>query len=98
MELVTKHDVTPDLRTMRQRVEGEIASILKDQYGQSVDPQIPIKYYLDFKSDRSLIQLREALERIEKGTYGHCALCSQPIPNHVLENSPVAVLCGSCRR
>ena len=98
MDLLTKHEVKADLRTLRQRVEGEIVSILRDQYGQSVDPHIPIKYYLDFKSDRGLIQLREALERIEQGTYGRCMLCSKPIPDHVLQNSPVAVFCGSCRR
>jgi RNA polymerase-binding transcription factor DksA len=42
--------------------------------------------------------LREALERIELGTYGRCMLCSQPIPGHVLHNSPAAIFCGSCRR
>jgi hypothetical protein len=86
-----------DLRGFKQQVEGKIAEILREEYGQSIDPLIPIKYYLDFKSDQILVELRDALERIEKGTYGRCALCSRPIPEHILESSPATIFCGSCR-
>lgn len=37
-----------------------------------------------------------ALARIEKGTYGHCAVCGDPIDSQRLEILPTATLCHSC--
>src|SRR2546423_7031776 len=40
-----------------------------------------------------LTEVRNALERIEKGTYGKCVVCGQPIPEKRLEALPWAARC-----
>jgi len=44
-----------------------------------------------------LLQVEEALERIEKGTYGACAHCGSPIPRPRLDAIPWARLCIDCQ-
>ena len=41
-------------------------------------------------------QVNDALERIEKGTYGLCLECGKPIPQARLEAIPEAELCLNC--
>ena len=43
-----------------------------------------------------LSQIREALERIEGGSYGRCAVCSGPIPFERLFVFPEAPECTDC--
>lgn len=43
-----------------------------------------------------LQQVNDALQRIEDGTYGYCAICGKPIPEARLEAIPEAELCLSC--
>ncbi|HAG99869.1 MAG TPA: transcriptional regulator, partial [Ktedonobacter sp.] len=40
-----------------------------------------------------LTEVQNALERIEKGTYGTCIVCGQPIPEKRLEALPWAARC-----
>lgn len=77
-------------------MEQEIRVILKEQYAQTVDEDMPVRYYLDFKANVRLEQLREALQRIEESTYGTCLACKAEIPQYILEESPCALFCGSC--
>jgi RNA polymerase-binding transcription factor DksA len=39
-----------------------------------------------------------ALDRIENGTYGHCATCGDGIPYERLSVVPETVYCVNCRR
>jgi RNA polymerase-binding transcription factor DksA len=41
--------------------------------------------------------LDEALERVERGTYGVCLGCQEPIPPGRLERLPEAAYCASCQ-
>lgn len=41
----------------------------------------------------TLAQVRQALERVEDGTYGTCEVCGQPIGEDRLEARPWAVRC-----
>jgi len=43
-------------------------------------------------------QLQEALERMDSGDYGTCALCHQTIEYERLSTYPEAPVCGRCRR
>jgi len=43
-------------------------------------------------------RLKNALERIDKGSYGTCAYCLSPISYERLEAMPDAVVCMSCAR
>jgi RNA polymerase-binding protein DksA len=42
-------------------------------------------------------QLEEALDRMEKGTYGICTVCKKPIPIVRLEAVPTATKCFECK-
>ena len=80
----------------RQRVEREIRAILRDEYGLTADMDTPVRYYLDFRTNRRLLELRDVLERMERGTFGICIMCGGSIPDVRLADSPVARLCDSC--
>ena len=86
------------LEGVRARLERRVSTILREEYGRAVEPGIPVRYYLDFTSDRRLQQLREALERMDNGTYGACVICGRAIAHSIMMKSPLALLCGSCRK
>ncbi len=44
-----------------------------------------------------LDEVEGALSRIEKGTYGVCARCGDPIPPERLEARPESTLCVACK-
>jgi RNA polymerase-binding transcription factor DksA len=44
----------------------------------------------------ALLETRQALERLDKGTYGICEGCATPIPSERLEAIPHARRCVSC--
>ncbi len=49
--------------------------------------------------ERKLIRkIREALQRIEDGTYGICELCGEDISKQRLEARPVTTLCIECKK
>lgn len=86
------------LEEVRARLERRVCAILREEYGRAVEPGVPVRYYLDFTSDRRLQQLREALERMDSGTYGACVICGRAISRSIMMKSPLALLCGSCRK
>ena len=45
---------------------------------------------------RSLLKIREAIDRIDMGDYGVCASCDAAISDNRLESSPEADYCDSC--
>jgi RNA polymerase-binding protein DksA len=45
-----------------------------------------------------MTQVERALERLDKGTYGRCESCSQPIPKPRLQAFPSATLCVKCKQ
>ena len=45
-----------------------------------------------------LVQMERAMERLDKGTYGHCESCSQPIMKARLQAFPSATLCVKCKQ
>jgi DnaK suppressor protein len=49
------------------------------------------------KGTSYLLELEEALKRIEKGTYGVCESCGQKIPPRRLEAYLAARLCVQCK-
>lgn len=48
------------------------------------------------KSDR-ILQIREALKRLNNGTYGTCEVCGENIAVRRLEVRPEATLCIHCK-
>lgn len=45
-----------------------------------------------------MTQVERALERIDKGTYGRCESCVEPIPKARLQAFPSATLCVRCKQ
>ncbi|MBN3930406.1 hypothetical protein IQ279_12305 [Streptomyces verrucosisporus] len=45
-----------------------------------------------------LADVEAALERMDRGGYGHCLLCSRPIPARMLAVVPQTRYCADCRR
>ncbi|MEU0969936.1 TraR/DksA C4-type zinc finger protein [Streptomyces sp. NPDC005917] len=43
-----------------------------------------------------LVDVDQALERLEAGEYGQCAVCGEPIPRERLEVRPAATTCVRC--
>ena len=81
---------------LRQKVEWELCAILRDEYGLNVEADTPVRYYLDFKTDRRLLELQDVLERMDGGTFGICMVCGELISDAHLVDSPVVRLCDAC--
>jgi len=45
-----------------------------------------------------IVKIREALERIEEGTFGVCEVCGDDISIERLKARPVTTLCIECKR
>ncbi len=84
------------IRVLRKKVEQEIRGILRDEYGLVVEGNMPVRYYLDFKTHQRLLDLREVLERMDRGTFGNCIVCGGSIPDSRLADNPAARLCATC--
>ncbi len=48
--------------------------------------------------ERLAAEIREALERLDVGTYGRCVACGQPIPARRLQAIPYTPHCITCAR
>ena len=53
---------------------------------------------LAFKSDPRLDELRNALSRLEEGTFGICLSCKGPISEEALDANPVQRVCAKCEK
>ena len=62
--------------------------------GQISDREVDI--LLAYKSDPKLGELRDALARMEKGTYGICIGCKQELSRADLERDPARRICPHC--
>ncbi len=51
---------------------------------------------LDEDARSEVLALRAALQRLDAGTYGICALCGEPIAPGRLMSLPTAVTCVNC--
>jgi DnaK suppressor protein len=48
------------------------------------------------RQEQQLQRIANALKRMDKGTYGSCGKCKQPISEDRLEVSPDVVMCVRC--
>ena len=66
-----------------------------DVAGQSMDKEI--LFELSGNSHNTIGQIEAALRKIEKGIYGRCELCRQPIPKKRIKALPFARYCVHCQ-
>jgi DnaK suppressor protein len=81
-----------DLRWLSEDVEPEVV-----EEGQE-EMLAQLLAGLDERSRAEIDAIERALERMERGGYGICSNCSQPIPLARLRAMPTAELCLTCAR
>jgi len=54
-------------------------------------------FFIYQQQQRELLEIEEALKKIDKGTYGICEMCEEPINPDRLEVKPFAKYCIDCR-
>ena len=55
------------------------------------------EYALKDRERKSVLELIEAMKRIEEGSYGICEDCGKPISEKRLQVAPAATLCIECK-
>ena len=59
-------------------------------------PSVPVTYFLSYKTEGRLAALREALDRLDAGTFGYCVMCRCKITEKFLRKNPTTRLCLYC--
>ncbi len=97
------------LLALRDELAGEVEVLKQESFSlgtdavQDMGDDAAVTYnrqVLLNLSEREREQLRrieEALERIERGSFGMCEDCGEPIPRARLEAVPWATLCVECK-
>lgn len=73
------------------RYTTHLADLDSDTMGRELDS------YFNARAKKYLKHLNEALERIDKGTYGLCLVCGKEIPKERLESVPHTRYCVPCK-
>jgi len=94
-------------RYMRRAILTALYAHLQDAYGLEITEESfvqgqmslqDIDALLAFKSDPRIDDLRGALERLERGTFGQCLACKGHIDQELLDTDPTQRLCSACER
>jgi RNA polymerase-binding protein DksA len=81
-----------DARANLSKVPMHLGDLSSDSYEQEVSTQL-------LQNERGmLLQIADALERVDAGTYGTCENCGKPITAERLRAIPYARFCIDCAR
>ena len=91
--------ITDNLEISEQESTGELSQY-DNHSGDSGTNMFEREKDLGLKDNEQTIlnQIEEALDKIEKGTYGYCSRCKCEINPERLEALPYATLCIECQR
>lgn len=64
----------------------------------SVESEIDLNLHIKEREGRLIAKIKEALERIEDGSFGICEECGEAIAEKRLKARPVTTLCINCKR
>jgi len=93
-----KHSLSSDLAKTRNAEEETTEELTQDIADKAVSSYTREFLYSLSDTDRStLVQIDEALVRVEEGTYGNCTNCGQPMSEKRLTAVPWARLCIDCQ-
>lgn len=76
---------------------------LREESPDFID-QASAESHLDFtlhireRESKLILKIKEALERIESGTFGICESCGEEISEKRLHARPITTLCFDCKR
>lgn len=76
--------------------ESEQTSDFTDQ--ATLESDIDMNIHIKERNSKLIIKIKEALERIDEGTYGICDRCEEEISEKRLEARPVTTVCIDCKR
>ena len=76
--------------------ESEQISDFTDQ--ATLESDIDMNIHIKERDSKLIIKIKQALERIENGTYGICDQCEEAISEKRLEARPVTTVCIDCKR
>jgi RNA polymerase-binding transcription factor len=93
-----KSSLSSDLAKTRNAEEETTEELTQDIADKAVSSYTREFLYSLSDTDRStLVQIDEALTRIEEGIYGACTNCAQPLNEKRLTAVPWARLCVDCQ-
>ena len=81
----------------QDREPGDVQFDEESGQGDSMNVERERDLALSAQALASVEEIDVALERIDKGTYGVCERCGQPIPKERLKALPHASLCVRCK-
>ena len=63
----------------------------------TLESDIDVNMHIKERDSRLIIKINEALDKIDKGSYGICEECGEDISGKRLEARPVATVCINCK-
>ena len=104
--LIEKQELTKELNSFAEKndkIDNEYDAKFPDYGGHEDENASEVAdfesdLYLEKTLELSLKKIDEALERIEKGTYGTCEECGKKIPTERCLAFPTAAKCMGCKR
>jgi len=70
-------------------------AVMTDQASAEIDRNFLLR--IKDRERKLILKIREALERIDGGTYGICEICGEPISEERLKARPVTTQCIECK-
>jgi DnaK suppressor protein len=92
-ELLKKDKDTPVSRVVGV---SEQAPDFTDQ--ATFESDMDLNIHMKERENKLIFKIKEALERIENGTYGICEMCGEEISEVRLKARPVTTVCITCKK
>jgi len=64
----------------------------------SAESHTDFTLHIKERENRLILKIKEALNRIDNGTFGICEVCGEKISEKRLEARPVTTLCIECKK
>jgi len=87
----TSEDYITRKPIMGEELEETIGEIEEDEVEEYAN-KLPVEYALE----KELLNINNALKRIQNGTYGICEICKKEIQEERLEANPSTTICSKC--
>ncbi len=62
------------------------------------ESDMDLNLHMKERDNKLIFKIKEALERIENGTYGICEVCGEKISESRLKARPVTTVCITCKQ
>ncbi|RME86262.1 MAG: TraR/DksA family transcriptional regulator [Caldilineae bacterium] len=93
--LAQREQLVQDIELLRESLKGEVDMDVEEGDPDVIEREKSVALLAALES--RLASIDDALKAIERGTYGICERCGQPIPPERLDVKPDATLCVKCQ-